>query len=44
VKGIVGVMVPNPRITQWKREKKEYEILEEWILNLEEKYTKIVQE
>jgi hypothetical protein len=44
VKGSVGVMIPNPKITNWKRERKEYDVLDEWVKKLEVKQTKIVQE
>ena len=44
VKGSVAVMIPNPRITNWKRERKELEVLEDWVRKLEVKQTKIVQE
>ena len=44
VKGSVGVMIPNPKIANWKRERKEYDVLDEWVKKLEVKQTKIVQE
>jgi hypothetical protein len=31
VKGVVGVMIPNPKVGNWKRERKEWEALEAWI-------------
>ena len=42
VKGSVGVMIPNPKIHNWKRERKEFLQLEAWIQKLEIKFAKIV--
>ena len=41
VKGTVGIMIPNPSIQSWKRERKEFDQLEAWVGRLQIKHTKI---
>jgi hypothetical protein len=36
-------MIPNPKITNWKRERKEWEALTAWVDALSVKHAKIAQ-
>ena len=41
IKGLVGVRIPNPKITNWKSQMKEYKQLKEWFKEIEVRFEKV---